>query len=388
MNKLTIKLPQANGEIALYQMSEPANFPPPRQPLRSRIAYSAAHVVCDSLVDYNPLADAPIDWDATLAFRHHLWNYGLGVAEAMDTAQRGMGLDWMAAQELIKRSIAEAKSVNGLIACGAGTDQLELNADLTLDDVLRAYEEQVSFVEAHGGKVILMASRALAKTAKTPEDYARVYGQILSQLRQPIILHWLGEMFDPHLKNYWGTPDLDAAMQICLGIIRENQNKIEGIKVSLLSAEKEIEMRRRLPAAVKMYTGDDYHYARLIRGDEAGYSYALLGIFDAIAPAASAALQALDAGDFENYERIFAPTVPLSRHIFQPPTYAYKTGIVFLAFLNGHQKHFRMLGGAESWRSIIHFSQLFRLADRARLFVRPEAAAAKMKQFLALAGVE
>ena len=381
-------LPQNDGRLEKYRLGEGGDFAKPREPLQSRTVFSAAHVVANPLANNNPTLEAAIDWDATLAYRHHLWSYGLGVAEAMDTAQRGMGLDWKAAQELIAKSVTEAKSVNGLIACGAGTDHLDLTQNLTLADVQNAYETQVAFVENAGGQIILMASRALAKCAKTPDDYRAIYDRILAQVRQPVIIHWLGEMFDPQLANYWGTSDLDEAMQICLGVIRDNAAKIDGIKISLLSAEREIEMRRLLPESVKMYTGDDFNYPELIAGDEHGFSHALLGIFDAIAPQASAAIQSLDAGDAATYHRIFAPTVPLSRHIFQKPTFFYKTGIVFLAYLNGHQNHFRMIGGQEAARSVLHLSELFRFADKAEVFANPEVAANRMKTFLRIAGVE
>ena len=385
---LTIKLPKSDGTFENYQLGEASNFPIPEKPLQSRVVFSAAHVVADPFADINPTLETAIDWDATLEYRHHLWRYGLGVAEAMDTAQRGMGLTWTTAQGLIKKSVAEAKSVGGLIACGAGTDHLDLTRDLTLADVENAYSEQAAFVENCSGQVILMASRALAKCAKTPDDYTRIYNSILRQVRQPVIIHWLGEMFDPQLANYWGTSDLDEATKICLAIINENAAKIDGIKISLLSAEREIEMRRLLPETVKMFTGDDFNYPELIKGDERGFSHALLGIFDAIAPQASAAIQCLDAGNPAEYERIFAPTIALSRHIFKSPTFFYKTGIVFLAYLNGHQTHFKMVGGQENARSAIHLSELFRLADQAKVFANPESAALRMKNYLSLAGVE
>lgn len=381
-------LPQADRTLLRYAAGPAAAFPAPAGPLRSRTAYSAVHVVCDPLGDTaDPIADPRIDWESTLAYRRYLWSLGLSVAEAMDTAQRGMGLTWSAARELIRRSLAEARAMGGTIACGAGTDHLAPRSGLTLDDVEAAYAEQVGFVESHGGRVILMASRALAACARGPEDYARVYGRILAQVRHPVILHWLGDMFDPALAGYWGYRDPESAMDVCLEVIRANAAKVDGIKISLLDAGKEIEMRRRLPEGVRMYTGDDFNYPELIRGDAHGYSHALLGIFDAIAPAASAALQALDASDLDRYEAILAPTLPLSRHIFQRPTYYYKTGVVFMAYLNGHQSHFRMIGGAESARSIVHLSELFVLADQARLWRDPDLAATRMQQVLLLAGV-
>src|SRR5437762_9750023 len=385
-----IRLPLPDGTITPYATHEPVSWSVPSGPIRCRVAYAAAHVVSDPLADADPLAAARIDWDATLAYRRHLWSLGLGVAEAMDTAQRGMGPDWPAARELIRRSLAEARATggNGAIVCGAGTDQLAPADGVTLADVERAYAEQVGYVEGLGGRVVLMASRALARAARGPDDYARVYGTVLRQVSRPVILHWLGDMFDPQLAGYWGTRDVDEAMNACLAIICEHRAKIDGIKVSLLDAEREIALRRRLPGGVRMYTGDDFNYERLILGDARGYSDALLGIFDAIAPVASAALQALDRGDTAGYRRALAPTVALSRHAFQPPTYAYKTGVVFLAYLNGHQTHFRMLGGAESWRSVPHLAELFRRADCAGLLGDPERAAERMRRLLALAGVE
>jgi Protein of unknown function (DUF993) len=315
-----------------------------------------------------------------------LWSLGFSLAEAMDTAQRGMGLDWETTKELIRRSVAEARSRGAEIACGAGTDHLQ-PAGATLEDVKAAYEEQCEFVEGEGGRVILMASRALAAIAKTPEDYAEVYGSILAQVSTPVILHWLGEVFDPALEGYWGHRDLDDAMEVCLSIIGDHAEKVDGIKTSLLDKDREVEMRRRLPEGVKMYTGDDFNYPELIRGDDEGFSHALLGIFDAIAPAAAAALAALDAGDTDRYEEILAPTVPLSRHIFKAPTQYYKTGVVFLAYLNGHQDHFRMVGGLESARSVVHLSELFVLADKAGLLLDGERAAERMRRVLAVAGV-
>ncbi|MDQ3652042.1 MAG: dihydrodipicolinate synthase family protein [Acidobacteriota bacterium] len=385
---VTLKLPTVSGALEPYQVrGVRRDWPKPAEPISSRIAYSAAHVVCDPLANVDPTTQLAIDWDATLGYRHHLWSYGLAVAEAMDTAQRGMGLDWVASQELIRRSLAEAKAVGGIIACGAGTDHLAPAESVTLEQVEHAYREQCAFIEGHGGRVILMASRALARAARMPDDYLRVYCSILRQVERPVILHWLGEMFDPALRGYWGSANTDAAMDVCLSLIREYEAKIDGIKISLLDADQEIEMRRRLPAGVKMYTGDDFNYDRLIIGDEHGFSHALLGIFDAIAPAASCALQALDVGDTATFNLILAPTVPLSRHIFQAPTYSYKTGIVFLAYLNNHQSHFRMIGGKESARSVAHLAELFRLADVAGLLIDTDLATERMARVLAVAGI-
>jgi hypothetical protein len=383
----SVTLPCADGSVEAYTLSEPRPWARPREPFRSRVAYAAAHVVCDPLADVDVLSESRIDWESTLAYRRHLWAYGFAVAEAMDTAQRGSGLTWPMAQELIRRSIAEARAEHGAIACGAGTDHLAPTGDTTIDDVEHAYAEQVAFVEGKGGRVILMASRALARVAREADDYHRVYGSILRQTSSPVILHWLGEMFDPALAGYWGSHNLDAAMDVCLAVIADHRDKIDGIKISLLDAQREVDMRRRLPKGVRMYTGDDFNFAQLIAGDECGHSDALLGIFDAIAPVASGALQALDNCDPGRYHTVLAPTVPLSRHIFRDPTHAYKTGIVFLAYLNGHQSHFRMLGGAESARSVIHLAELVRLADVAGLLDDPELAAARARAVFTIAGV-
>ncbi|MCJ8006967.1 dihydrodipicolinate synthase family protein [Lederbergia wuyishanensis] len=384
---VSLKLPRADGSIYTYETSLASPLEVPKTPFLSRVAFSAAHVVSDPLANTDPLNSAQIDWESTLAYRRHLWSLGMSIAEAMDTAQRGMGLNWEMAKELILRSVREANAVGGRIACGAGTDHLVPGKDVTIEDCIAAYEEQCEFVESAGGQIILMASRALAAVAQGPEDYERVYGHLLQSVSKPVILHWLGDMFDPALAGYWGNKDLDQAMDVCLRIIEKNADKIDGIKISLLDAEKEITMRRKLPKGVRMYTGDDFNYAELIQGDEHGYSDALLGIFDAIAPAASNALHELDKGNLEKYHSILEKTIPLSRHIFQAPTYAYKTGIVFMAYLNGHQSHFRMIGGAEGSRSLIHLSEIFVLADKAGLLVDPELAARRMKLVMELSGI-
>ncbi|WP_126631914.1 dihydrodipicolinate synthase family protein [Dictyobacter alpinus] len=377
-------LPQADGSLQTYTAGPASHYASTAPIAHSRVAYAAAHVVLDT----QSAQPNQIDWEATLAYRHHLWSLGLAVAEAMDTSQRSMGLDWPAASELMQRSLAAAKTHPGArIACGAGTDQLVFSADTTIEDIKHAYEEQCRFIEDAGGRIILMASRVLAARAQTPEDYMHVYDHILSQVAHPVIIHWLGAMFDPALTGYWGSHDLDIAMENCLAILQRHATKIDGIKISLLDAEREIAMRRRLPAGIKMYTGDDFNYADLMLGDGQDYSHALLGIFDAIAPAAAAALQQLDAGNIERYTTILEPTVPLSRHIFQAPTFNYKAGIVFLAYLNGHQEHFKMIGGLEKARSIQHLAQLFVLADQAHLLVDPDLASARMQATLVEAGI-
>src|SRR5881409_1399626 len=325
----TFKLPRRDGLLAPYTLSGRTPVLAPPGPIRSRIGMAAVHVVTDPLAPINPMLEVALDWDATLRFRHHVWSLGLAVAEAMDTSQRGMGFDWTAAKELIKRSVAEAKGVHGaVLASGAGTDHLEPGPRCTLADVEAAYEEQCAWIEGCGGRIILMASRALAACAKGPDDYAKVYGRILSQAREPVIIHWLGEMFDPALAGYWGSRDLDRAAETLLAIVGEYAAKIDGVKISLLDQRREIAMRRRFPKAVRMYTGDDFDYPTTIGGDADGYSDALLGIFDVIAPAASAALHALDGGDRAEFQRVLAPTLPLSRHVFGAPTRFYKTGVV------------------------------------------------------------
>ncbi|MBP0493724.1 dihydrodipicolinate synthase family protein [Roseomonas indoligenes] len=382
-----LNLPTPGGAIEAYTTGAPGIFAVAKPPY-PRVAYAAAHVVADPLAEQDPWLDVKVDWDRTIAFRRHLWSLGLGVAEAMDTAQRGMGLDWNGAQELIRRSLDAAKDFpDAVIASGAGTDHLAPSPDVTVDDVIRAYEEQCAAVEGMGGRIILMASRALAKAAKSPDDYVRVYDRVLSSVRQPVIIHWLGEMFDPALEGYWGHHDHMAAMEVALDVIASHADKVDGVKISLLDDGKEVSMRRRLPKGVRMYTGDDFNYAELIAGDAEGHSDALLGIFDPIAPAVGGALAALSRNDLSTFHEILAPTVPLSRHIFKAPTRFYKTGVVFMAWLNGHQDHFVMVGGQQSTRSIQHFAELFRLADRAGLLRDPEMAASRMRSLLALHGI-
>ena len=385
----TLDLPR-NGAIEPYTTTgtpvplakrDAADFP--------RIAYGAAHVVADPLADNDPWLTPAIDWERTLAFRHRLWDLGLGVAEAMDTAQRGMGLGWPEAQELIRRALAEAKGRAGaLIACGAGTDHLAPGPDVTIDDVLRAYEEQIEMVEAAGGRIILMASRALAAAAKSPDDYLRVYDRILSPGEASRSSSTGSARCSTRRSPATGaTPTTWPRWTPASTAIEANAAKVDGIKVSLLSKEKEIAMRRRLPQGVRMYTGDDFNYAELIAGDEDGHSDALLGIFDAIAPVASAALEALGRGSDNEFFDLLEPTVPLSRHIFKAPTRFYKTGVVFLAYLNGLQDHFVMVGGQQSTRSLQHLAELFRLADQARVLADPDEAAVRMKRVLAVHGL-
>lgn len=383
----SVRLPGAGGAAYDYTPTGRFLYAESGAVPRSRLPYAAVHVVVDALADVSPVAAAAIDWEQTLAFRRYIWSYGLGVAEAMDTAQRGMGLDWEASKELIRRSVAEAKAVGGRIVCGAQTDHLAAGSAHDLRDIEAAYEEQCEFVEAQGGQVVLMGSRELARIARGPEDYAHVYDRVLSQLQRPALIHWLGEVFDPALAGYWGHSDLDSAMSACLEIINEHINKVEGLKLSLLDQKREIAMRARLPEGVRMFTGDDFDYPTTIAGDGKRHSDALLGAFDMIAPAASAALLALDSGDARRFGAILEPTVPLSRHVFDAPTFYYKTGVVFMAYLNGHQDHFRMVGGLESGRSAVHLAKLFVLADKAGLLRDSELALDRIRPVMALAGV-
>ena len=397
MSIITISLPTTEGTLENYRLREPTTFEKHtgrRLPTSfSRIAYAAAHVVADPRKEVDPWLQTAVDWDATIKYRRYLWSLGLGVAEAMDTAQRGMGLDWPTSLELIQRSIDAARDfsathqINTLLASGAGTDHLKASPAVTLEDVTAAYELQCEAIERAGGKIVLMASRALVRAATTTEDYVRVYDRILAQVEQPVIIHWLGGMFDPELIGYWGSDDDWKAMEICLSIIHHNEKKIDGIKISLLDEKKEISMRERLPATVRMYTGDDFNFPDLIAGDEQGHSDALLGIFDPIAPVASAALEALAQEGYKTYFELLNPTVPLSRYMFKAPTRFYKTGVVFLAYLNGHQNHFLMVGGQEGARSTLHLAELFRLADQAGLLRDPGFAAKQMAAVMAVHGV-
>jgi hypothetical protein len=393
LSSLKINLPTDVGKLETFILSEPRAYPDKASAAFNRVAFSAAHVVADARAANDPWIDCAVDWEQTLRYREYLWDLGLGVAEAMDTAQRGMGLDWPTSLELIQRAVGAGKAWearNGrpaLIFSGAGTDQLDPAVVRSIDDVIGAYEEQMGLIEKAGGRLIVMASRALARVATSPTDYATVYARVLSQAKEPVIIHWLGEMFDPALAGYWGHADHTLAMATALDVVAAHAAKVDGIKISLLDKDKEIAMRRRLPKGVRMYTGDDFNYAELIAGDQHGYSDALLGIFDAIAPAASAALGALASGDRARFDDILAPTVPLSRHIFKAPTRFYKTGVVFMAYLNGLQDHFAMVGAQQGARSIVHLAEVFRLADRAGLLRDPGLARERMARVLAVHGI-
>jgi len=380
----TIPLPSETGALSPYHLQgKPVDFQRPVA-LFNRSVFAAAHVVANPFSNADPSGGPAIDWEKTLAYRSHLLDLGFGIAEAMDTSQRGMGLDWPNSLKLIRKSLENAGDRAGQIASGCGTDQLAPQDAHNLEDVIKAYLEQLHAIQKLGGRIILMASRALVRVAQTPDDYIKVYSRVLSEANQPVILHWLGDMFDPALKGYWGKETFKDSQEVALRVISENLSKVDGIKISLLDDKKEIHMRRRLPVPVLMYTGDDFNYPALIEGDANGYSHALLGIFDAIAPAASQALVALGKGDTETYHRLMAPTVPLSRLIFRAPTQFYKTGIVFLAWLNGHQDHFIMLNGAQAMRPLPYFVECFKLADQAGLLRDPDLAIKRMSRLLAI----
>ena len=385
-----LNLPTYDGTLAPFASTvEPLV---PRAPTRpwSRVAFAAAHVVSDPLAERTPWQGRPaVDWESTLNFRRGLWDQGLGLAEAMDTAQRGMGVDWETARELIARTMKEAKAhpLKPRVACGAGTDHKTLAELPDLGSIIAAYEHQMEAIEAEGGQLILMATRALPAIGATPEDYRNVYDRLILQAKDPIILHWLGDMFDPALKGYWGHDDVAAASDAVLALIAAHPGRVDGIKISLLDQAHEESFRARLPEGVKLYTGDDFNYAALIAGDGKHFSHALLGAFTAIAPAAAQALDALAAGDRAGYDALMNPTVPLSRELFRAPTQYYKAGIAFLAWLNGAQSHFIMPAGFQSTRPITHYAELYRLAANAGLLQNPDLAEARMRHLLAVYGI-
>ncbi|WP_203567526.1 dihydrodipicolinate synthase family protein [Aestuariimicrobium ganziense] len=383
----SLNLPRPDGSLERVALGAPREWTIPAAPASSRVAFAAAHVVADPLGDNTPGAPAVVDWDSTLRFRHHLFRHGLGVAEAMDTAQRGMGMNWSATQELIRRSAVEAASAGARIAAGVGTDQLTAPAT-SVDEVRAAYEEQLGFVESTGAQAIVMASRQLAAVATGKDDYLTLYAHLLDQADRPVILHWLGPAFDPALEGYWGSSDVAVATQTVLELIRAHADKVDGIKVSLLDADHERGLRAELPEGVRLYTGDDFNYPELIKGDGRHHSDALLGIFAAIAPAAATALAALDSGDDRAYDDAFAATVPLSRHIFSTPTYHYKVGIAFLSWLSGHQDSFTMVGGLQSARSLPHLASTLELAAAAGLLPDVDLAADRFVRLLAVQGIE
>lgn len=382
---MKILLPNKSGVLAAYSLIGEPLVGTPLGKDSTRVVYSAAHVVADQFSDSAAMGQPGVDWDKTMAFRHHLAGLGLGIAEAMDTAQRGMGLDWAQSLELIRRTKADLPDAR--VANGCGTDHLSDAEIHSLEDVRRAYLEQVDAIQSVGGRIILMASRALARAANGAEDYISIYKDVLAACDEPVILHWLGDMFDPALAGYWGAQSFEDALPTVLEIIATNEAKVDGIKISLLDAAKEITMRQQLPGSVRMYTGDDFNYPELIGGDGDTFSHALLGIFDPLANHAASAISALDRDDAATFRAILDPTVPLARHIFCAPTRNYKTGVVFLAWLNGHQGHFKMLGGAEAMRALPYFVECFKLADACGALANPDLASSRMSQFLKLYGI-
>ncbi|MGL4404879.1 MAG: dihydrodipicolinate synthase family protein [Notoacmeibacter sp.] len=387
---IMLNLPTYAGTIEPFRIeSEPLVARAPSVPL-TRTAFAAAHIVSDPLRERSPWDTRPaVDWDATLDFRVQLWDQGLGLAEAMDTAQRGMGVDWLTAKELIERTMVAAKAhkMAPRVACGAGTDHVALSELRNADVIITAYETQIEAIEKAGGQLILMASRAFTAIDADEATYRKVYRRLIDGAREPVILHWLGDMFDPALRGYWGSKDVGKATDFVLGLIAENPSKVDGIKISLLDEDHEVAFRKRLPKGVRLYTGDDFNYAALIAGDGTHFSHALLGIFAAIAPAASQALEALAKGDHATYNTLFEPTVALSREIFKAPTRFYKAGIAFLSWLNGTQSHFIMPSGFQSSREITHYAEVYRLAAAARLLSKPELAENRMRTLLALHGM-
>lgn len=371
---LVESVPLGQGVVAL-----PAGGAP-----QARVAYAAAHVIPFAWGDNVPGEPGQVDWDATLAYRHHIWNLGLGVADAMDTAQRNMGMDWSLTAELIRRTAAEANSVGGRLVVGVNTDHLD-SSDVSLDAIVSAYLHQLEVAEDAGAQGVMMASRHLARSAADSSDYVQVYGEVLSRAQKPVVLHWLGDAFDANLLGYFGN-DLSSAMQTVEEIIVTNQSQVSGIKMSLLDADAEISLRRRLPGDVRMFTGDDYNYVGLIEGDEEGYSDALLGAFAAFPSVASRALGFIDSGAFDQYKAVLGPTEALSRQIFKAPTQFYKTGVAFMSWLNGHQSAFSMVGGLHSARSLTHLSEVVRLANDSGVFERPEVAAERWHSMLTLNG--
>ncbi|GAA3939448.1 dihydrodipicolinate synthase family protein [Microbacterium soli] len=385
-----LRLLSASGAVSDAELNDSGAYTRPTSPLRSRVAYAAAHVVPVVWGDNTPGRPADIDWDSTLAFRRNVYSWGLGVADAMDTAQRNMGLDAAATRELIARSAQVAREEGGSVVVGVNTDHID-ETHISLDRVIDAYISQLEFTEEQGAGPVLMASRHLARVAESADDYRRVYRAVLERATTPVVLHWLGTAFDPELAGYFGADDWQTASGVLLDIIAESPGRVAGVKMSLLNAESEISVRERLPEGVRMLTGDDFNYVSLIGDSGAGirsYSDALLGAFAAITPVASAAIQALDAGDPAAYQRILGPTEELSRQVFAAPTFYYKTGVAFLAWLNGHQPAFQMVGGLHSARSLTHLSRIVELANASLALENPELARERWHGMLRLNGVD
>jgi hypothetical protein len=381
-------LPTAGGGTVRHAMHEPVDYARHPEPFASRTVLAAAHVVVDARADYQPGQGAPVDWEATIAFRKHLFGYGVGIAEAMDTSERGPdGLTWPQAQQLIRLGVAAAHEAGAAVVAGAGTDQLT-SPRPALTEIVEAYLEQLEFVQAQGSAAVIRASHALVGAAKTEDDYLSVYRDVLAKTDKPAIVHWLGTGFDPTLAGYWGHTDVRAAMDVVVRMAQENAAHLEGIKFSLLDEELEQEFRRRLPDGVKVFTGDDYGYTNLLLGDGEHHSHGLLGVLDPIAPIASSAFAALDAGDEQGFAETMNRSIPMAVKMFEAPADRYKVGTVFVAWLSGHQDHFRMVSGRDGMRSLQHLSDLFVLTDELGLFPDPELAARRMRRLLAIGGVE
>ncbi|CAN7226191.1 dihydrodipicolinate synthase family protein [Microbacterium foliorum] len=396
----TLRLLDTAGAVTDAELREGGGYSRPSSPLQSRVAYAAAHVVPKVHADNTPGQPADIDWDSTLAFRRNVYSWGLGVADAMDTAQRNMGLDAAATRELIARSAEVAREEGGSVVVGVNTDHVA-ESHITLDQVIDAYKEQLHFTEEQGAGPVLMASRHLARVAESADDYRRVYREVLSSATVPVVLHWLGTAFDPELAGYFGADEWQTASAVLLDIIGEQPDRVAGVKMSLLNAESEISVREQLPQGARMFTGDDFNYVGLIGGDttrssseerstetKRTHSDALLGAFAAITPVASAAIQALDAGDPARYLEILGPTEELSRQVFAAPTFYYKTGVAFLSWLNGHQPAFQMVGGLHSARSLPHLSRIVELANASLALEKPELARERWHGMLRLNGVD
>jgi len=384
MTDLTLLAP--DGTTAGVPLREAPMWTKPRGPLTSRVVYAAAHVVPRVAGDNTPGAAADLDWDATLAFRHHLWSWGLGVADAMDTAQRNAGLDPVAMRELVRRSAAEARSVGGRIAVGVNTDDIASDG-ATLDEIVDAYVAQLRHAEEHGAVAVVMASRHLARAARTADDYRHVYERVIAAATQPVVLHWLGAAFDPVLEGYFGSASVPEATNTVLRIIADAGERVAGIKMSLLDGDAEVALRSRLPGTARMFTGDDFHYVDLMSERAGRHSDALLGAFAAIAPIASSAVQALDRGDADGFRSVLGPTEALARQVFAAPTWHYKTGIAFLSWLNGHQPAFTMVGGMHAARSLPQLSETVRLANACGALEDPDLAASRWHGLLTSAGV-
>ncbi|WP_019182301.1 dihydrodipicolinate synthase family protein [Microbacterium yannicii] len=396
-----LTLLSADGATSSAELNASPGYVKPTGALRSRVAYAAAHVVPKTWAENTPGRPADVDWDATLDFRRAVYSWGLGVADAMDTAQRNMGLDAAATRELISRSAQVAREEGGSVVVGVNTDHVD-EEHISLDQVIAAYKEQLHFTEEQGAGPVLMASRHLARVAASADDYRHVYREVLGAATSPVVLHWLGTAFDPSLEGYFGSTDWRAASAVLLEIIGENVDKVAGVKMSLLDAASEVSVRERLPEGVRMFTGDDFNYVGLIGGADAPeatqpdrdpsssrqHSDALLGAFAAITPVASAAIQALDAGDPARYLEILGPTEELSRQVFAAPTFYYKTGVAFLSWLNGHQPAFQMVGGLHSARSLPHLSRIVELANTSLALERPELAMIRWHGMLRHNGID